>query len=39
MAIKTGRYGPFLACTAYPDCKNIEAIKDPKQEILEEILV
>jgi len=38
MAIKTGRYGPFLACSAYPDCKNIEAIKDPKQEILEEIL-
>ena len=23
MAVKKGRYGPFLACTGYPDCKNI----------------
>ncbi|MBV9790012.1 MAG: type I DNA topoisomerase [Chloroflexi bacterium] len=23
MAIKQGRFGPFLACTGYPDCKNI----------------
>lgn len=22
MVIKTGRYGKFLACTGYPDCKN-----------------
>lgn len=36
--IKNGRYGPFLACSSYPDCKHIESIKDPKQEILEEIL-
>jgi DNA topoisomerase-1 len=27
MAVKTGRYGPFLACTAYPKCKNIVNIK------------
>jgi DNA topoisomerase-1 len=26
MAVKTGRYGPFLACTAYPKCKNIKNI-------------
>lgn len=24
MAVKTGRFGPFLACTAYPKCKNIK---------------
>jgi DNA topoisomerase-1 len=28
MAVKTGRYGPFLACTAYPKCKNIKNIGD-----------
>lgn len=26
MAIKSGRFGPFLACTAYPKCKNIKNI-------------
>ena len=42
MLIKTGRYGKFLACSAYPDCKNIkgmdgdgEAKKDEKIEELE----
>jgi len=28
MAVKVGRYGPFLACTAYPKCKNLKNIKD-----------
>ena len=23
MQVKSGRYGPFLACSSYPDCKNI----------------
>jgi DNA topoisomerase-1 len=27
MAVKNGRFGPFLACTAYPKCKNIKNIK------------
>jgi DNA topoisomerase I len=26
MLIKTGRYGKFLACSAFPDCKNIKKI-------------
>lgn len=26
MIIKTGRYGKFLACSAYPDCKNIKKL-------------
>lgn len=28
MAIKSGRFGPFLACTGYPKCKNIKNIKE-----------
>lgn len=27
MIIKRGRYGPFLACSAYPECKNIRKLK------------
>jgi DNA topoisomerase-1 len=27
MAQKKGRFGPFLACTAYPDCKNTRSLK------------
>lgn len=28
MIIKLGRYGKFLACSNYPDCKNIKSFKD-----------
>ena len=28
MAIKIGKFGPFLACTAYPECRNIVNIKE-----------
>ncbi len=28
MAIKVGRFGPFLGCTGYPKCKNIKNIKE-----------
>lgn len=28
MAIKNGKFGPFLACTAYPNCKNIKNIQE-----------
>jgi DNA topoisomerase-1 len=27
MAIKFGRFGAFLACTGYPECKNIKKIQ------------
>jgi len=30
MAIKSGKYGPFLACTSYPKCKNIKNIDENK---------
>ncbi len=28
--IKIGRFGKFLACTGYPDCKNIKRIPKKK---------
>jgi len=33
MIIKTGRYGKFLACSAFPDCKNIKGMNDNKKTI------
>ncbi len=30
MVIKTGRYGPFLACSAFPKCRNIKSMKEKK---------
>ena len=27
MVVKHGRFGPFLACSGYPDCKNIKNIE------------
>lgn len=32
MIIKTSRYGKFLACSAYPDCKNIKKMPGTKNE-------
>ena len=35
MVIKTGRFGPFLACSNFPDCKNIKSMgkdKSPEEE-------
>ncbi|MEA3463719.1 MAG: type I DNA topoisomerase [Patescibacteria group bacterium] len=31
MIIKTGRYGKFLACSAFPDCKNIKGLDNKQQ--------
>jgi DNA topoisomerase-1 len=33
MAVKRGRYGQFLGCTGYPECKNIK--KMPKNKSTE----
>jgi DNA topoisomerase I len=35
MAVKTGRFGPFLACTAYPKCKNIKNITSSENAIID----
>jgi len=32
MVIKTGRYGKFLACSNYPECKNVQPIMVTKEE-------
>jgi DNA topoisomerase-1 len=32
MAIKYGRFGRFLACTNYPECKNIKSMKELNNE-------
>ena len=29
MAVKFGRFGKFLACTGFPDCKNTKTLKEP----------
>jgi len=35
MVVKEGRYGLFLACSGYPECKNtISAVKNEKGEIV-----
>ncbi len=34
MVVKNGRYGPFLACSGYPDCKNTRPIKGRDEEKL-----
>jgi DNA topoisomerase-1 len=36
MAIKFGRYGQFLACTNYPECKKTRDISKPHDELSEE---
>jgi len=33
MKVKTGKFGPFLACSAYPKCKNIKNIGEDGKEI------
>jgi DNA topoisomerase-1 len=38
VVVKTGRFGPFLASSAYPEVKWIGKIKSEKDELLEEIL-
>lgn len=30
-SVKKGRFGKFLACSGYPDCKNIKNIKKGKK--------
>ncbi len=30
MLIKSGRYGKYLACSGYPECKNIQPLNKPK---------
>jgi DNA topoisomerase-1 len=34
MAVRTSRYGKFLGCTGYPDCKNVKRIDEVKKDII-----
>jgi DNA topoisomerase-1 len=36
MVIKVGRFGRFLACTNYPECKNIKSLKEFQTDKKEE---
>jgi DNA topoisomerase-1 len=33
LLIKTGRYGQFLACSAYPDCKFTRSLTEPQKAV------
>ncbi len=33
MIIRTGRFGPFLSCSAYPKCKNIKSVVDDENAV------
>ena len=33
MLVKRGRFGKFLACSGYPECKNTKSLKDPPKAI------
>lgn len=33
MVQKEGRFGPFLACTGYPDCKHTESINGEQSPV------
>ncbi len=35
MVIKTGRYGKFLACKGYPECKNTKQLEEEETEKVE----
>jgi DNA topoisomerase-1 len=35
MSVKQGRFGPFLACTGYPECKNIRNLQKAKDGSLQ----
>ncbi len=42
MVLKRGRFGPFLACSAYPDCRNTRKIlvnKEGKAEARQDVLL
>ncbi len=34
MVIKAGRFGKFLACSNFPDCKNTKSLEKPKRKSL-----
>lgn len=37
MLIKVGRYGKFLACSGYPECKTTRPLEKEKEEVTDEV--
>lgn len=38
MVVKEGRFGAFLACTGYPECKNTRSLQEEKVEEKEKVV-
>ena len=38
LVIKSGRYGRFMACTGYPDCKNTRPVESPEERAVRELV-
>ena len=38
MVIKSGRYGPFIACRGYPECKNTKPVESPEERAIRELI-
>ena len=38
MVIKSGRYGPFIACRGYPECKNTKPVESPEEKAIRELV-
>ena len=38
MVIKSGRYGRFIACRGYPECKNTKPLESPEERAIRELV-
>ena len=38
MVIKSGRFGRFMACTGYPECKNTRPVESPEERAVRELV-
>ena len=38
MVIKSGRYGRFIACKGYPECKNTKPVESPEEKAIRELV-
>jgi DNA topoisomerase-1 len=38
MVIKSGRYGRFMACKGYPECKNTKPVESPEEKAIRELV-
>ena len=38
LVIKSGRFGRFMACTGYPDCKNTRPVETPEERAVRQLV-